>query len=426
MLILIGQNTEIKKTADRNRANATAQYMTQLQAGVNSCINQGFIDGSTPVGDYWKILQLQRGSGGPEDPITCLSPAMSQTSPLGLTFSFKLDQAVCAADTCTGFAYSSTPLVDFTGDPRSDVLTKVIEKIGVDGGMSFVADGAKLIGYGNSFQEGNPAGNVPGTVAIKIGAKSGLMALLSQFYKLDGSRKLTGDMNANQKNIKNVNNLVTNSITFDQVKGVGVPGQACAVDKAVSQNANGNGLVICNGGIWQRIGDATTGIGSGVACATKGLTGTDAIGTGFICNGTFWVANQTFGNAGDSCSTAGQTAQSSAGDTLLCRSVNGSNVYVSFVDLMPKTFEVGRYVIRDLTNVIKPNCPTGGKATFTPVVVQTVVDLTVVDPRQGFFVAAVDNGASWGMQIKLTDNNGGIYSTNAYNVQAIVKTECSY
>lgn len=415
--LLMSQISNTQRTVETSRGVATAQYMVQLQSAVNSCINQGLIDGSTPVANYWTIMTTNN----------CLSTGVSQTSPLGLKFSFTLSPALCKADTCVGHAYATTPLTDFAGKPRTDILGKVISTIGVDGGMSYAGNGAQLIGYGNSYQDVNPAGNVPGTVSIRIGANSGLLSLLTQYYRLDGTRKLTGDMDANQKNIKNVDNLTLNTLNFDQVKGVGTPGAACAKDKALAQNTNGNGLVICNGGVFQRIGDATSGIGGGNACSLKGLTGTDAVGTGYICNGTFWVENKNFAASGDACAITGQTAQNTVtGEELVCRNTGGSNRYVKLTNLLAKSIEIARYIVQDGTLVSKPTCDVGGTATFSIDMMQSVVDVAMIPPRQTMYQKAIDNGSTWTVRIRLTDNFGGDFSANPYNVQAIFKTECTY
>jgi hypothetical protein len=421
--LIIGQTTEIQKITDKNRAVATAQYMTQLQAGINSCINQGFIDGNTPAANYWTELQQTR----PSPQVKCLNDSFSQKSPIGLTFTFTLAPAGCKADTCTGHAYSTSPLVDFSGNPRTDVLAKIISNIGVDGGMSYAADGTRVIGYGNSYNEPNPAGNVKGTVTIKIGANSGLLALLSEYYRLDGTRKLTGDMDVNNHDIKNINNIDTNTITFDQVDGIGTPGAACVRNTAVAQNSNGNGLVICRGNIWQRVGDATTGIAVGGGCTTKGLTGTDAVGTGFICNGIFWVENKIFSSAGSACAIVGQTAQNTtSGEELICRNVAGLNKYIKLSNLLAKNIEMSRVLVQDGSTVPKPTCEDGGVPAFTIVMMHSVVDVANIPPKQGFYQNATDAGANWSVQIRLTDNNGGNFSANTYGVQAIFKSECVY
>lgn len=422
-MVLMAQVSETQKAADKTRSKAAAQHLMQIQAAINLCINQGVINDATPQSDIFKKLTDDPSP----DNLRCLDKDVSQKNPLGFNYAFKIEPVGCKPDTCTGFVYSATPILDFDSKPRIDMLAKIVSTIGIDGGFSHVGEGGIITGYSNSFQKPNPAGNVESTIAIRIGADSGLNPLLSQFYKLDGSRKLTGNMNANNNSINNVNNLNTKTITFNQTSGIGTPGQSCSVDKAVAQNSNGNGLVICNGSIWQRVGDATTNISTGQPCNDKGLTGSNAVGIGFICNGAIWVENKTFGVAGDSCTTPGQGAQNTASnEQLICRNVNGNNIYVKLGNLLAKNIEIARLIVRDGTSVPKPVCEPGGVPAFSMQMMQSVVDVANIPPRQAMYQTAVDSGSSWTVQIRLTDNNGGNFSGNTYNISSIFKTECSY
>ena len=96
------------------------------------------------------------------------------------------------------------------------------------------------------------------------------------------------------------------------------------------------------------------------------------------------------------------------------------------MNLIAKSVEVSRQLIVDGNTITKPACDTGGTASYSFQMTQTVVDVSVVPPRQALYVAAVDNGPSWSVKIRLKDNSGGDFSASPYNVSAVMKLECSY
>jgi hypothetical protein len=76
--------------------------------------------------------------------------------------------------------------------------------------------------------------------------------------------------------------------------------------------------------------------------------------------------------------------------------------------------------------VAKPACETGGTGSYSFHLTQTVVDVSVTPPRQAMYIAATDNGPSWGVRIKVKDNTGGEVTANNYSVSAVMKLECAY
>jgi hypothetical protein len=148
---------------------------------------------------------------------------------LGLSFNNQLTSANCPGSNCTatGYAYSTTPYKDGAGAVRSDILVDAIRTVGADGGMSYTSSPTLLNGFGGAWGTtaspvANPAGNVAGIAAIRIGTNSGIAGLLSQFYKTDGSRQLTGTMNANNNDITNAGNITAQgTLTGGTINAVG-------------------------------------------------------------------------------------------------------------------------------------------------------------------------------------------------------------
>jgi hypothetical protein len=50
--------------------------------------------------------------------------------------------------------------------------------------------------------------------------------------------------------------------------------------------------------------------------------------------------------------------------------------------------------------------------------------MSVTPPRQAMYIAAIDNGSSWTLTIRLKDNGGNEYSANSYAISAVMKLEC--
>lgn len=227
-ILAASQVAQINQAVDSAKSVATGQYMTAQQAGVNAYVM-----------DQMPALSISNPIPGFANPLTptvaelvakgYLQQGFSTTSPLGLSFNNKLTLSNCPGSTCTvtGYAYSTTAYKDGSGAVRSDILVDAISKVGADGGMSYTSSPALLNGFGGSWGTAaspvaNPAGNVAGIAAIRIGTTSGTAGLLSQFYKLDGSRQLTGTMDANSNDIANAKNITAQgSLTGGTVNSIG-------------------------------------------------------------------------------------------------------------------------------------------------------------------------------------------------------------
>jgi type II secretory pathway pseudopilin PulG len=435
-ILLTGQINQIISAVDEGNAISTAKYLQVLQGGINKYHQDNDVAlktaGATITG-FANPLQptiaelLARGY---------LEAGFPAQSPLGLTFQNTLTRSgTCpSGPDCrvSGFATSTAPYRDGEGRLRLDLLTSAVTYIGLDAGMSLPESPALLTSVGGATVA-NPAGAVAGTLAIRIGHGSGLLPLLKQYYKLDGSRPLAGAMNANSNDINAVRNLqVTGTTTtaditvtgLAKIDAIGVPGSTCAVHGTIARNNMESGLVVCRNGTWAAVGNAVPGIGDGVPCSTAGQLGTHSgTGASYVCNGSYWMSQNTTANAGDTCAPAGRTATSIANrEQLVCS--NGR--FVRLANLLSRQVEMSRVLVTDGTTVNKPACEPGGTGSYSFHLTQTVVDVSVTPPRQAMYIAAADNGPSWGVRIKVKDNTGTEVTANNYSISAVMKLECAY
>jgi hypothetical protein len=434
-ILLASQFAKIVSTIDENNALGTGKYLVKLQAGINEYVQNNEV--ALKSGD------TVTGFAAPLSPEISeliakkyLDAGFSLQSPLGLVFKNKLDRSGSCpggAD-CKigGQAFSTTGLVDGEGRLRVDILTTAVAEIGPDAGMSYAEAPSVLRSMGGGTVS-NPAGSVAGTLAIRIGGGSGLLPLLGQYYKLDGSRPLSGKMSANGNDIDGVRNLqVTDSTSTKdliilgdtKIAMTGTPGASCVSDTALRRNESGAGLVICYGNTWQTVGNVVPGIADGAPCSLPGQLGTNATGASFLCNGSYWSTTNTFANLGDLCAPAGKTAASiSTREQLFCS--NGK--FVRLANLVPKQVEVSRVLVSDYMWIQKPICEVGGTPSYTFNLTQTVVDVSVTPPRQAMYISTTEiSGKFWQVNIKVKDNTNAEFSATDYGITAVMKLECAY
>lgn len=440
-ILLASQISKVTEALENSLATATGQYMIELQAGVNryQMTNAASLGAGAPVTGFAVPLKPTTAELIVKD---FLAKGFGLVSPLGLSFKheFKLS-ATCPGADCVinGLTSSTTGYRDIGNIIRTDLLSVAVAKIGVDGSQSFAGSGGKMSGYAGSYEfVASDYGTVEGALGIRTGDNSGLNALLTPFYKLDGSRPLLGTMDANNNDIKNIkditstgtntmNNAVINGTLL--LAGTSAPGSAClAADVGkIKKSTTGDGLVICNNNVFEIIGNAVSGITAGGACSTANQLGTDAIGTAYVCNASFWTTLSNFANPGDVCAPSGKVATSIAtNEQLICK--NGQ--YMRITSLLPKNVAFSQHlVVQDGTVVTKPACDTGGLANFSLALTQSAVDVTTLPPYQSTYVAAQNNGATWTVLLRLkrsAADGGGEVSATPYGLSAVMTTECTY
>lgn len=437
-ILLAGQFSRIVEAVDHANADSTALYLREVQGAVNRYIEEnaqalkvgnavtGFVDPTKPT-----ITELKNSTSH------YLDARVATTTALGLQFNVSLARdpscftdATSAACVISGSAYSTTGYKEQSGQVRTDVLANALADLGQDGAMAY-AETPSLLTFPGGTTMANPAGNVAGVLAIRVGNGSGLTSLLSPYYRLDGSKPLTGNMNAANYDINGVKNLTaTGQATLSTLEVTGntildlasAPGTACATNNSIQRNTSGTGLVVCSSGTWQQVGNVVPGIGEGVACASPGQLGSNSTGISFICNGSVWSSVNTTAALNSACAPDGKLAMAVDRVQLVCK--NGT--YVKLLNLLNKNIEVSRVLVTDGSTVNKPGCDAGGTAAYSFQLTQTVVDVAVTPPRQAMYVAAVDGGTTWSVKIKVKDNTGAEFTANSYSISAVMKLECSY
>lgn len=272
-----GTIAESARTSEAVQARALGTYAKAVKQGVDRYVDVHYDELATnsPVTGFANpvapTIDELRTAG-------YVIPRFSSTGPMNVKFGITLTRTNCPGVTCQilGFAYTVQPVRDVEGNVRNDILTNAASQIGSDAGISDVTAGNTLVGFGNSYRQPNPAPGAPvGTFAVQVGTPAGNQ--LSLFYKLDGSRALTGNMNANGNSINNVDQLNAASVTatgaiggqtvtstgrlasgeYVKIGGVGVEGQPCEA-RTVSLDANGLTLS-CQSGVWKKAGLSLTG-----------------------------------------------------------------------------------------------------------------------------------------------------------------------
>lgn len=424
-ILLTGQISKILTAVDEGNSISTAKYLQVLQGGINKYHQDNEVAlrtaGATVTGFANPLEPTipELLAGG------YLEAGFPAKSPLGITFQNRLARSGNCPEghdcRVSGFSTSTTPYRDGEGQLRIDILTSAVTYLGLDGGMSLPESPALLTSVGGATVA-NPAGAVPGILAIRLGHGSGLLPLLTQYYKLDGTRPLAGAMNANSYDINAVRNLEVQGNT--KLTGEGVdPGAACTVDMAVRRNVNGNGLVICSNSTWQLIGNVVTGIADGEPCTSAGQLGSNSTGAGFVCNGSYWTTVNTTAAVGDTCAPAGRMATAILNrEQLVCS--NGR--FVRLANLLSRQVERSRVLVTDGTVVAKPTCEAGGVPSYSFLLTQTVVDVSVTPPRQAMYIAATESGQNWTVMIRVKTHTGSEVTANNYSVSAVMKLECAY
>lgn len=287
-IALTGQMAQTSEAIDESIAKATGQWAVEYQGGLNGYYSTN-----------GQAIMANQGVAGVANPYAPTIPELvnlgylpqgfGSKAPNGQVFTSNVTQ-VCPGGNCTlaGYVYSTSPYKDGTGAVRNDLAGIAMQAAGADAGMTPPGQTGQLVGTGNSWQT-PMAGVQVGTLAMRVGSYSATDAILSQFYMLNGSRKLTGAMNANGNNINSVGNLsaqgkiATNGLnpndlpsgwgggirTWDvyagRTVGVGAGGGAMPVafmdqtGTVQGQSVNSTGNVNASGTLWSNGGVVTNG-----------------------------------------------------------------------------------------------------------------------------------------------------------------------
>jgi hypothetical protein len=298
-IALTGQFAQTTESVDESIAKATGQWAVEYQGALN---NYYSTNGQTIMAG-----QSVAGVASPYQPTVTelinlgyLPAGFSGTAPNGQKFTATVSE-VCPGGNCAlaGYMYSTTPYKDESGRVRNDLAGLAMQSAGADAGMTTPGHAGQLVGTGNGWQA-SIAGIPVGTFAMRIGSYSDMDEMLSQFYMLNGSRMLTGPMNANNNSMSNVStfqatgNVKTTGGTFVSTAppaGIGVQianAQIYGDGSNIALRAPGAAYIQTTSGGW-----ATLNSGSLNVTGDAYITGNTTVNGTTVLNGTNYLQGST-------------------------------------------------------------------------------------------------------------------------------------
>jgi hypothetical protein len=243
---IVQADMQAVRTAQVNDAVETGQYMYGLQQGVNKyiAVNGNVLGGTTagsitnPEGtaitvansDAPTITELQANG--------FLPLGYSTNNPSKLTFSVSITPTNCPGAGCTLPATVTSTQYKVNGQVRNDLLAYAVTAAGLDGGQSLVGSPAQYTSYGATWTMPN-ANDTAGQLMMRAGMLTTGYVDTLPFYMLNGSRPLTGSMNANGQNIGGVATMTAN---LAQVTTLDAATANVSGNETVSGTTTTNGL----------------------------------------------------------------------------------------------------------------------------------------------------------------------------------------
>lgn len=290
---------------DVNTMVATGQYMQGLQVGLNRYISVNFdslAQGSGVAGvanQYAPTLQeLQTNN--------YLPTGWTLNNPASLTFTVAITPTNCPGPTCQFPAtITSSQYKDSQGNVRNDLLSYAVASAGLDAGQSLSANPGQYTSIRKTWAMPN-GGAAAGSLMMRAGSYTNGYVDTSPFYKLDGSRKLTGTMQANGQSITGANAVSANSMTLPTGNSLKIGGAALYGDSvniamraapggsAYAQDVNGNYVTLNAGSV-----NANGNLGvSGNTTVSGSVSVGSTVGT-YQMNASYaniWGNQQVYGN----------------------------------------------------------------------------------------------------------------------------------
>lgn len=287
----------------------------------------------------------------------------------------------CVAPNCNidGIVVLDSPFT-IAGVVDEARLGIAIRSIGVDGGGTSNQNKSLIKGHSGQWNSPLPAGITPAKalIAARAGYSS---AMWANFFRIDGSRWMTGDGNFGGHSLVNVKEVMATLKNVDD---------SCT---AAENGAFASGVI--------------NGYGTVMVCS----------------NGKWKIQNGVIAAPGSPCAPEGSTATSDVnGEQLVCK----KGVFVKLVSLISRNVEVGRVAVSDGSVVSKPACDVGGVPDYSLHMNRLSVDVTIAPPKQAQYISAVDSGGGWTILLRLRDDTGGEVSGNIYGLSAVMKLECKY
>lgn len=215
-IAIVQADMQAVRTAQVNTAVQTGQYMTGLQQAVNKYIA---VNGDVLSGNGGSLTNPQGNAitiANPDAPTLAelqangfLPTGYTTTNPSQLAFAVNITPTNCPGTGCSLPATVTSSQYLVNGQVRNDLLSYAVTAAGLDGGQSLAGSPGQYTSYGRTWTMPNTT-NAPGQLMMRAGMLTTGYVDTLPFYKLDGSRKLTGAMNANGQNIQNVATLTAN------------------------------------------------------------------------------------------------------------------------------------------------------------------------------------------------------------------------
>jgi hypothetical protein len=219
-IALVQADMQAVRTAQINTAVQTGQYMSGLQQAVNKYIA---VNGDVLSGNGGSLTNPQGNAitiANPDAPTLAelqangfLPTGYTTTNPSQLAFAVNITPTNCPGTGCSLPATVTSSQYLVNGQVRNDLLSYAVTAAGLDGGQSLAGNPGQYTSYGRTWTMPNGA-NKAGQLMMRAGVLTTGYVDTLPFYKLDGSRKLTGAMNANGQNITGANAVTANSVAL--------------------------------------------------------------------------------------------------------------------------------------------------------------------------------------------------------------------
>lgn len=302
---IVQMDMQTLRTAERTIAISTGQYLSGLQGGVNKYIaTNGDVLAGRSAGP------ITNPSGGTITIANPLAPTVAELQqngflPLGfttnnpgkLTLAVSIQPSNCPGVGCTLPATITTSQYrDLQGNVRNDLAAYVMNAAGLDGGQALPGNPSNFTGVAGSWSLPN-AGGGSGAIAMRAGSLTTGYVDTLPFYKLDGSRKLTGTMQANGQNITGAGNIGSASVNTGAVtaNSVALPaGNSLTIAGTQWYGDSSNAAVRTNGALYIQTlnGGAPGTINTGNANVSGTMSATQMNAS----NSNIWGSQTVYGN----------------------------------------------------------------------------------------------------------------------------------
>lgn len=301
------------RAAERARAYNTGQYMNGIQAGLNKYVS---VNGDALSGrSAGPITNPQRV------PITLVNPlaptiaelaqhgflpqGYTANNPGKVTMTVSIQPTDCPGEACTLPATITTsPYRDLQNNVRNDLAAFVMKGSGLDGGQALASNPGQFTGLDGTWALPNTGGQA-GAVVMRAGNLTTGYVDTLPFYKLDGSRRLTGTMQANNQSIQGANNVTANTVGLSAGNSLTIGGTQFYGD-------GGSAAIRTNGTVYLQ---GVNGVGQANLWAGAASFGGTMSAPNASVSGTMAATNVSANNA-------------SVGGTVTAGQVNASNSLV--------------------------------------------------------------------------------------------------